>query len=77
MSAVDHPTHYGGVDNPHEHFKCALAWGLNQNAFLYNVTKYIYRVGRKSGADPLEDLRKARWYLDQAVVLLELERRSQ
>jgi len=70
-SKIDHPAHYGGARNPHEHVKCAEAWGLVQNAFLYNATKYICRVGKKAGADPLEDLKKARWYLDRAIKRLE------
>lgn len=62
---VDHPAHYGGADNPYEHVKVAQAWGLVGNAFLYNCTKYICRVGKKGSA--LEDLRKAAWYLQKAI----------
>lgn len=64
INAVDHPIHYGG-DVPHEHWKCAVAWGLDKNAFLYTCTKYICRVGKKG--DALEDLKKAKWYLDKAI----------
>lgn len=70
--AVDHPAHYGG-NVEHEHVKCMIAWGLVTNAFLYNCTKYIYRLGRKDIAHPLEDLKKARWYLDKAIEQLEIE----
>lgn len=63
--AVDHPAHYGGADNPYEHVKVATAWGLLSNAFLYNCTKYLCRVGKKGPA--LVDLRKARWYLDKEI----------
>lgn len=31
-----------------------------------NVVKYVARAGRKQ-MDPLEDLRKARWYLDRLI----------
>lgn len=71
---VDHPSHYGGGDNPHEHVKCAEAWGLVSNAFLYNCTKYICRVGKKEGADQVEDLRKAEWYLHRGVLWLQSSR---
>ena|SRR5688572_6075055 len=68
---VDHPAHYGGAANPYEHVKVMRAWGLVGNAFLYNCTKYIARMGKKEIANPLEDLRKARWYLDEAIKDLE------
>jgi len=66
--AVDHPSHYGGADNPYEHIKVADAWELNYR--LGNCTKYIARAGKKN-PDPLEDLRKARWYLDDEIKRLE------
>ena len=72
---VNNPGHYGGADNPHEHWKCAQAWGLVDTpkigAWLYNASKYICRAGKKDGASPIEDLRKAIWYLDRAVKRLE------
>jgi hypothetical protein len=70
--AVNHPQHYGG-DVVHEHVKCMVAWGIDKNAFLYNCTKYICRVGKKDAASPLEDLKKALWYLDKAIEQLEKE----
>lgn len=64
---VNHPSHYGG-DVPYEHVKVARAWHLTSDAFLYNATKYIARVGiGGKGSDPLEDLKKAAWYLAQAI----------
>ena len=63
---VQHPSHYGG-DTTYEHVKVALAWGLDTDAFLYNATKYIARLGKKRGAAVLEDLKKARWYLEQRI----------
>lgn len=70
--AVNSPLHYGG-DVPHEHWKCMVGSGLVNHAFLYNCTKYIWRLGKKAGADSLEDLKKARWYLNKAIEQLELE----
>lgn len=64
MSTVDHPAHYGGADNPYEAIKVIDAWGLG--FALGNAVKYLARAGRKT-ADPLEDLRKARWYLDHEI----------
>ena len=65
MSSVDHHLHYGGVDNPYEVIKVIEAWNLDFN--LGNVVKYIARAGRKDGADLIEDLQKARWYLDREI----------
>lgn len=41
----------------------------NLNFNRGNVVKYVARAGRKS-RDPLEDLRKARFYLDREIALL-------
>lgn len=60
---VDHPAHYGGADNPYEAIKVIEAWGLNFN--LGNTAKYISRAGKKGAL--VEDLRKARWYLDREI----------
>ena len=38
---------------------------------LGNVVKYVARAGKKKGADPVEDLKKARWYLDRYIDLLD------
>lgn len=62
---VDHPAHYGGADNPWEAIKVIEAWALGFN--LGNAVKYISRAGKKEGANPVEDLEKARWYLDEEI----------
>jgi hypothetical protein len=64
VSAVDHPAHYGGADNPYEAIKVIEAWHLGFN--LGNTVKYISRVEFKNA--PIEDLEKARWYLDREIV---------
>jgi hypothetical protein len=65
---VNHPTHYGG-DTQHEVIKCLEAWGLERDALLWNVVKYISRAGKKGGS--LEDLKKAAWYLNRRITKLE------
>ena len=65
---VEHPAHYGGKDNPYEVIKVAEAWGFMGNAYLFNVLKYIARPGK---GHTLEDLKKARWYLDRLIARLE------
>ena len=41
-----------------------------------NAVKYLARAGHKDGADELTDLRKARWYVERAILKLERERES-
>lgn len=60
--AVNRPAHYGGADNPYEAIKIIEDWGLD--FCLGNAVKYISRAGKKGSA--LEDLRKAKWYLNRA-----------
>ena len=65
MEAVNHPAHYGGADNPYEAIKVIEAWRLDFH--LGNAVKYISRAGKKGSA--VEDLQKARWYIDRAIAL--------
>lgn len=67
--AVDHPDHYGGASNPYETIKVITAWGLG--FCLGNAAKYISRAGRKDPAKEVEDLKKARWYIDYRIGQLE------
>jgi hypothetical protein len=68
LEQVDHPSHYGG-DTTYETIKVIAAWGLG--FLLGNAVKYISRAGKKDTAKLLEDLKKARWYLDKAIEKLE------
>lgn len=65
--AIDHPPHYGGKDDPYEAIKVIEAWKLNFN--LGNTVKYISRAGKKD--EIVQDLKKARWYLDREIAALE------
>lgn len=62
---VNHPSHYtyGGI----EVIDALEAWDLPFH--LANVVKYVARCRHKG--KPLEDLRKARWYLDRYIQRLE------
>lgn len=64
---VNHPPHYGG-DTIYEVIKVLEAWELGFH--LGNAVKYIARAGKKS-PDQLNDLLKARWYLDRYISNLE------
>lgn len=67
--AVNHPAHYGGVHNVYEAIKVIEAWNLGFH--LGNTVKYISRAGKKDAI--LQDLKKARWYLDRYIAKLESE----
>lgn len=67
---IDHPPHYGG-DTVYEHIKVIEAWGLLGNYPLAIALKHVCRAGKKDGSPVLEDLKKARWYLDWEIQRLE------
>ena len=64
---VNGPQHYGGKDNPYEVIKVCEAWGLDKDAYLFNVVKYVARAGKKDPQKELEDLKKAIFYLNRKV----------
>ena len=73
---VSHPSHYGGEDNVYEVIKVCEAWGLDKDAYLFNVVKYVARAGKKDSSKELEDLKKALFYLDRRIKLLETENKG-
>jgi hypothetical protein len=64
---VNNPLHYGGGDNPYEVVKVCEAWGLEKDAYLFNVVKYVARAGKKEADKELQDLKKAAWYLQRKI----------
>jgi len=71
---VNHPNHYGGEANQYEAIKVIDAWNLGFS--LGNTIKYISRAGKKDVNKELEDLKKARWYLDHHIKTLELNQQQ-
>jgi hypothetical protein len=69
MEQVNHPEHYGGKNNEYEAIKVIDAWDLGFS--LGNTVKYISRAGKKGKNKELEDLRKAKWYLEHHIEQLE------
>ncbi len=67
---IGHPNHYceGRKFEPKDVIR---DWDLNFN--LGNAVKYISRNGRKDGNSALQDLKKARQYLDFEIEYLEKE----
>ena len=65
--AVNHPAHYtrGGI----EVLDALEAWGLD--LLRGSAVQYLVRAGHKDPATELEDLRKARFYVDRAIAQLE------
>ena len=66
---VNHPNHYGGEDNQYEAIKVIEAWDLDFH--LGNTVKYISRAGKKETDKELQDLKKALWYLQRKIELIE------
>jgi hypothetical protein len=62
---VNHPAHYTATAI--EPIDVIEAWGLG--FCLGNAVKYIARAAHKGAL--LEDLKKARWYLDREIARLE------
>jgi hypothetical protein len=65
MDEVTHPEYYATMEP--EPVTVIEGWGLGWH--LGSVVKYVARAGRKGSA--LDDLKKARWYLDRAIARLE------
>ena len=65
---VNNPVHYGGADNPYEAIKVIEAWELD--FCLGNTIKYISRAGKKEPEKVIEDLEKAKWYLERKIASL-------
>jgi hypothetical protein len=62
---VNHPQHYN--HGKFEVIDVLEDWELGFH--LGNVVKYIARAGHKG--NELQDLQKARWYLDRKIKLIE------
>jgi hypothetical protein len=68
---VNHPEHYGGKENIYEVVKVCEAWGLDKDAYIFNVVKYVARAGKKDSDKELQDMKKALWYLNRKIERLE------
>ena len=66
--AVDHPSHYTSVVPGIECIQVT-----EHLSFLRgNAIKYLWRAGAKG--DAVEDLKKARWYIDREISNLKADR---
>jgi hypothetical protein len=65
--AVNHPPHYNKHPSGVECIDIVEHFGFS----LGNAIKYIWRAGLKG--DEIEDLKKARWYVDREIARRESE----
>jgi hypothetical protein len=63
------PEHYGGESNPFEAVKIIDHYNLS--FYPGNVIKYLLRAGKKDPSKTIEDLKKAAWYLNRYIEVLE------
>lgn len=68
------PAHYAFAGETYTPIKVIRAWGLGFS--LGNAIKYMARAGRKDPTKVIEDLKKARWYLDEEIATLEAANRG-
>lgn len=65
--SVNHPSHY--TDGKIEVIEFIEDKKLGYH--LGNVVKYVSRAGKKDASKTIEDLKKARWYLNRHILKLE------
>ncbi len=68
---IERPSHYC-KGRKYEPRKVIEDWGLD--FYLGNAMKYIARNGRKEGNTAIEDLKKAKQYIEFELEMLEEER---
>lgn len=60
---VNNPSHY----NAHPSGVKCITIVEHFNFCLGNAIKYIWRAGEKDGSTMIQDLKKARWYIDREI----------
>ena len=65
---VNHPSHYTGKYECFDVLRSIYGDNAVKDFCLCNTFKYLWRHKRKNG---IEDLRKARWYLDKLIEMEE------
>lgn len=67
---INHPSHY--TSHP---AKCACGVGIeciqiteHMDFLIGNTVKYLWRAGLKDDNSKLQDMQKAKWYLERAIV---------
>ena len=65
--AVNHPSHYNSDPSGVE----CIDIVKHRNFCVGNAIKYLWRAGLKSEATQIEDLQKAKWYIDCEIKRLQ------
>lgn len=63
---INHPKHYTSHPSGVE----CIEITQHHNFCIGNIIKYLWRAGLKGENTKLEDLKKARWYLDREIARL-------
>jgi hypothetical protein len=64
---VNKPKHYIPENPAYEVVKVAEAHGIDKDAYLFNVLKYICRAGKKDPNKVIQDLEKAQFFLNRKI----------
>jgi hypothetical protein len=68
--AVNHPSHYGGKDNPHEVIKVLKSWMSREELIGFCKGQAIaYNARAKLKGSEFQDYAKAAWYQNYLVEL--------
>jgi len=67
---VNHPRHYNEHPSGVECIVVVEHFSFN----VGNAIKYLWRAGLKGGTDPIEDLKKAAWYVNREIERLTVSR---
>lgn len=71
---VNHPSHYEtGKFECFDVMREAFGDAVVKNFCICNTFKYLYRCSRKNG---IEDIRKAKWYIDHFLQIVDEEERN-
>ena len=68
---VNHPPHYGGKVETIDYLEDKLTHEEFVGYLKGNVLKYMSRLGKKD--KPVQDAKKAKWYLDRLISTYEAE----
>ena len=68
--AVNHPSHYNSDTSGVE----CIDIVKHRNFCVGNAIKYLWRAGLKSESTQIEDLEKAKWYIDCEIQRLKESR---
>ncbi|OPZ79377.1 MAG: hypothetical protein BWY78_00051 [Alphaproteobacteria bacterium ADurb.Bin438] len=69
MEQINHPKHY----NSHPSGVECITIARHHNFNIGNVFKYLWRAGLKDGNSNIQDLKKAKWYLEDEIGRVENE----